>query len=237
MKETLIIPEIFEKFPVVAWVSTLDTYSEDLQNSKNWKVPEKLKAMDQTLSAVDLTTNPNYVQQIHSADFSYVDENFLNGEKGDWVWTNLKNTPLVVSWADCTLIMVYVDQKNPIIWAFHSGWQGTTKWIMPKFFNGLFQSGVSANDIYVYISPNISQKYYEFGDEVYDFFDKKYVEEVDWKLFLDVSWCVYDQVIKAWVKGENIERSNLCTYQSDLLPSYRKQWKNCPRIFSIISLK
>ncbi len=61
------------------------------------------KPLDILLSDHNLT-NYYELKQIHSNIVNIVDENYLSNTLGDAMITKLKNTPLVIKTADCSLI-------------------------------------------------------------------------------------------------------------------------------------
>ncbi len=69
-------------------------------------------------------------------------------------------------------------------------------------------------------------------------FDDKYKIKKNEKYLLDVASVNYDMLINAGLKGHNIEKSNLCTYEEkELLHSYRRDGKKSGRSMGVIVLK
>jgi purine-nucleoside/S-methyl-5'-thioadenosine phosphorylase / adenosine deaminase len=154
------------------------------------------------------------------------------------MFTNKKDIGLAIGIADCTPIFVY-DFENKVIAAVHSGWRGTEKRILEKTVLKLKNEYNSKPEkLVAYIGPSISQKNYEVGKEVADLFDDKYKIKKDGKYLLDVASANYEMLINSGMLKNNIEKSNLCTYEEkDLLHSYRRDGKKSGRSMGIIVMR
>ena len=176
-------------------------------------------------------------KQTHSDIVRYVTSGGIVGES-DAMITDKENLGLAIGIADCTPIFIY-DPENKVIAAIHSGWRGTEKRILGKTIVKLKSEFNSKPEkLVAYIGPSISQKNYEVGKEVADLFDDKYKIKKDEKYLLDVASVNYDMLINSGLKGHNIEKSNLCTYEeNELLHSYRRDGKKSGRSMGVIVLK
>ncbi len=178
-----------------------------------------------------------YQKQIHSDIVKVVDDPGTAGEC-DAMITDKKNLFLAATSADCPTIYMYDRSKN-IIAAVHSGWRGTAKKITGKTVEQLkieFKS--DPVDLFVYMAPAICQSNYEVGEEVINQFDSRYVKKVNDKLYLDLISANYDMLSEHGVPEENIEVSQMCSFQeTDLLHSYRREGEKSGRAFGIIGMK
>jgi polyphenol oxidase len=176
-------------------------------------------------------------RQIHSDIITYVNNGGEIGES-DALITDKFNVGLAISSADCTPVFIY-DQQNKIIAGIHSGWRGTEKKILQKTIHRLFNDfNSSPQNLIVYMGPSISQDSYEVGPEVITGFDNKYLKPSGKKFLLDVPAANYDMLIEAGIPENNIEKSNLCTFQmKDLLQSFRRDGINSGRSLGIIVLR
>jgi purine-nucleoside/S-methyl-5'-thioadenosine phosphorylase / adenosine deaminase len=176
-------------------------------------------------------------KQTHSDIIRYVTKGGIVGES-DAMMTDKKNLGLAIGVADCTPIFIY-DPRNKVIAAVHSGWMGTANRILEKTIMRLKNEyNSNPESLVAYIGPSISQKNYEVGKEVADLFDDKYKIKKDGKYLLDVASANYDMLINFGLKGGNIEKSNLCTYEEmELLHSYRRDGKKSGRSMGIIVMK
>lgn len=178
-----------------------------------------------------------YQKQTHSAVVTFVDKGGVCGES-DAMITDKPDLGLAISTADCTPIFIY-DIHKRIIAGIHSGWKGTQLNIVTAALNEL-KSKFNSNpdDMIVYIGPSISQNNYEIGKEVADLFDKKYILQKEKKLYLNVSGINYQRLLDFGIPKDNIQHSNLCSYDlNNLLHSYRRDGLQSGRSFGIIAMK
>jgi YfiH family protein len=241
----LIRSEIFKKLPEINFafstkkgLGRLAPYYFNLSLSvgDNEKtVKENRKAFFDELGLTD--ENVAIQKQTHSDIIRYVTKGGIVGES-DAMITDKKNLGLAIGVADCTPIFIY-DPENKVIAAVHSGWRGTAKRILEKTVLKLKSDYNSKPEkLVAYIGPSISQKNYEVGKEVADLFDDKYKMQRDEKYLLDVASANYDMLINSGLLKENIEISDLCTYEEkDLLHSYRRDGKKSGRSMGVIVMK
>lgn len=178
-----------------------------------------------------------FQKQIHSDIIRYADKQGFSGE-GDSLITDKANLGITISVADCTPIFIY-DKSNKLIAAVHSGWKGTQKQILKKTLERMkndFHSFPEA--LLVYIGPSISQRNYEVGVEVAQLFDPKYSIKKGNKFLLDVRKVNYDMLINFGIPQNQIEVSDLCTFEAkDLLHSYRRDGNKSGRCYGVIAFK
>ena len=188
--------------------------------------------------------------QIHKTDIVKVDEKVLkeleNKEKYsnegvearkleniDGLITNLKNVPLVTSYADC-VPLYFVDLKNKAIGLSHSGWRGTVGQIGIKTIEKMKKEyGTEPENVVAVIGPSICKECYEVSKEVTEEFHKAYDGKFDVSKIYDITseekrqldlWEANRQILMlAGVREDNIIVSNVCTScNCDLLFSHRK---------------
>ena len=149
--------------------------------------------------------------------------------EADAMVTILKNIELHTLVADCGNIYAY-DPIQHIIGICHSGRQGTHKNIIHNFVKGMKSCWSLAENILIRTGPCISWKNYQFWPEVKDFFEDKYYE-LRWKYYyLDLPKLHRDQLMSAWILAEHIIQSDICTFDTLELPSYRRQWSDSKRM-------
>lgn len=190
----------------------------------------------QFFSSIGLTSSQiAFQKQVHGNEISIVERPGLQGTS-DAMISKQKNIGLAISTADCTPIFVY-DPLQKLIAAIHSGWRSTKEKIVKKTLQRLSSDFLSnPADLLVYIGPSISQKNYEVSKEFENHFDKKYLIEKNDKYLLDLKSANADMLIEFGVKRENLGISELCTYESDFLHSYRRDGKISGRAFGVIAL-
>ncbi|KAF0214262.1 MAG: Multi-copper polyphenol oxidoreductase [Ignavibacteria bacterium] len=187
---------------------------------------------------IGLTTSQiAFQRQIHSDIITVVNKPGVIGES-DALITTKRNIGLAVSAADCTPIFIF-DSVNKVIAGVHSGWHGTEKQIVMKTIKKLeSEFNSKLDDLFVYIGPSISQKFYEVGEEVAGLFNSIYVNKEGGKLYLDVLSVNVDLIEGYGVPVNQIEISPYCSFQEkNILHSYRRDGKNSGRHLGVISLK
>lgn len=181
--------------------------------------------------------NVGYQRQIHSDIVNIIGCGGDNGAS-DALITDKNNLGLAVSVADCTPIFLY-DFKNKVIAAVHSGWRGTESKILEKTFLKLQNDyKTKAENLIAYIGPSISQANYEVGKEVAEKFDGSFVKPNSEKYLLDVSGINYKMLLDFGIPKNQIQKSQLCTYEfKDLLHSYRRDGNLSGRSLGVIAIK
>ena len=181
--------------------------------------------------------NVGYQRQIHSDIIQVIGSEGDNGES-DVLITNKKNLGLAIVVADCTPIFIY-DKKSKVIAAVHSGWRGTEQRILNKTLENLKKNFSSdPENLFAYIGPSISQANYEVGSEVAEKFDPGFINRINGKLYLDVSGINYQMLVDYRVPKNQIQKSELCTYEFDsLLHSYRRDGNLSGRSIGVIAIK
>ncbi|MBE5935295.1 MAG: peptidoglycan editing factor PgeF [Lachnospiraceae bacterium] len=202
-------------------------------------------------SAIGCTLeNVALTDQIHKTDIIKVDEEKLHelNEKAsikgkkiegrkfdniDGLITNLKNVPLVTSYADC-VPLYFVDKKNKAIGLSHSGWRGTVAGMGIKTIEAMKEAyGTNPDDVVAVVGPSICKDCYEVSKEVVDEFHIMYDGKFDVtsiytitsndKRQLDLWEANKNILLLAGIRLENIIISSVCTScNDDLLFSHRK---------------
>jgi len=178
-----------------------------------------------------------FQRQIHSDIVQVIGCGGDNGAS-DALITSKKNLGLAIAVADCTPVFIY-DIKNKVIAAIHSGWNGTEQKIILKTLIKLRQEFDSKpENMIVYIGPSISQINYEVGREVAEKFDQTFVKSKGDKYLLDISGINYQILLDFGVQQNQIQKSELCTYEfSTLLHSYRRDGNLSGRSLGVIAIK
>ncbi len=154
-----------------------------------------------------------FSQQIHSANMCFCQNGGIIKLRTDAMVTNKKSLVLVVKTADCLPILFY-DPANKIAGAIHAGRAGLEKEIIRKTIR---RAGVDAENLIVGIGPHIRKCCYYLRGNVLEKYKKsnkfkKYLDERDGKVYLDLTAVAIDQLISSGVKMENIEDKNICTF-------------------------
>lgn len=181
-----------------------------------------------------------FQQQIHGNNVKIITKkhrakgNFKYSDaiaNNDAMITNEANICLNVLAGDCVPILFF-DPSEKVIAVAHAGWRGTYKQIAQKTIEKMSrQFGCLPSDIKAGIGPSISQRNYEVNHEVYLEFEEKNDNLPQFfktgnkkgKYYLDLWEANKQQLIAVGLKEENIELSNICTFdQNDLFFSARR---------------
>lgn len=238
-------PIIFQQFPEVIFGFSTKIgngrkapYNFNLSFSVNDKDEDVRINRDTFFRSLGLDTESVALQkQVHEDKITVVESAGVCGES-DAIVTNRRTLGLAVSTADCAPIFIY-DNENKVIAGVHSGWRSTEKAILKKTLDLLkarFNS--KSENLFVYEGPTISQENYEVGKEVAEKFDEKYLLPKEEKFLLDIPRINYDFLLDFGIPKNNIQISNLCTYESSkLLHSYRREGQESGRALGVIAIK
>ena len=163
---------------------------------------------------------PSMIQTHSNRVVIVTDKNQIIGE-ADGMVTSLKNIELHVRVADCGNIYAY-DPWATVIGVCHSGWKGSQANIIATMIESMKILGSYPEDIRIRTGPCISWKNYEFWPEVKELFDNKY--------YLDLPKLHHDQLIVSWILTDHIVQSDICTFDTNNLPSYRRNGPDAGRI-------
>lgn len=169
-----------------------------------------------------------FPHQTHETEIRVIGKEFLSLppatramilESVDGLVTNIPNSCIGVSTADCIPILLY-DEAQHIGAAVHAGWRGTVKRIAEKAVQ-VMQTVYHTRpcDIKAYIGPGISVDNFEVGNEVYDQFAAagfamNEIARREEKWHINLPECNRLQLQAVGVLSENIVVSPICTYQN-----------------------
>ncbi len=179
-----------------------------------------------------------FAKQCHSSNIAEVTSadagrGVMSFEDGildvDGLYTFDNNLVLAAFYADCTPVYIMSEQDN-LTCVLHAGWQGTVKAIVFKAIEHFKTLGIDPNNLEVVIGPSISYDNFEVEIDVIDQINKlemietnlcyKQINDIKYKA--DVKLINKLQAISAGVPAENIYVSDICTYQSENLFSFRR---------------
>lgn len=173
-------------------------------------------------------------------------------ENVDGLLTNKANINLMLTFADCTPILLYDPVKN-VIGNIHSGWRGTVQKIGQKAVRKMVEDyGSIPADIIACIGPCIGKCHFEVDEDVKETFEKTFnylrrnddiIEKnkiIDGKQKYHIDTTLINRLIleKVGIKPENIIESGICTVcNSEYMHSYRAMGDKAGRNATVISLK
>ena len=179
---------------------------------------------------------------------AYKDERFAvrNEEGYDGLVTGEKGVLLYITTADCAPVFLYDPEKH-VCGVVHSGWRGTCSSIAVNAINVMKDCfGSDPAKIIAAVGPCICGDCYEVGGELKDSFredfsdveiDSFFKEKDNGKYLLDVTGAVRISALRAGVSPENFIDTGICTFSSEIYPSYRRVRFELGHIFSGIILE
>ncbi len=179
-----------------------------------------------------------FARQCHSADIAEVTSasagrGVLSFEDGidavDGLYTFDNDLVLSAFYADCTPVYIMSPTDN-LTCVIHAGWQGTVKAIVFKAIEHFKTLGIDPANLEVVIGPSISQANFEVESDVIELITKLdmietnlcYEQINDIKYKADVKLINKLQAVAAGVLEQNIYVSDICTYDSEDLFSFRQ---------------
>ncbi len=176
-------------------------------------------------------------KQIHSDNVNIVNESCFI-QDSDALITSEKNLYLAISIADCIPVFLYSPDKK-VVAGIHSGWKGTEYKISQKVVQRMIKEyGVNPAEMIAYIGPGISVENYEVSKEVAEKFQSSSYKIKNGKFYLDLKKDIYEQLIGAGLKQENIEVTSYCTFRDkELFHSHRREKGATGRMFGVIGMR
>jgi len=181
--------------------------------------------------------------QIHDANIQVVGDDRIEYEDVDSLVTALPNYVLTSYYADCVPLL-FLDPVKKVIANAHAGWRGTVADIAGKTLIQMSQNfDCRSQDVLVGIGPSISMNHFEVGYEVVQLFShslsdsEPYIKQKsDQKWHVDLREINRKRLLKAGVLAENIEVSDLCTFENpDLFYSHRRDGRKRGNMAAMIA--
>lgn len=171
----------------------------------------------------------------------------------DGLLTNKNNINLMLSFADCTPILLY-DPINKVIGNIHSGWRGTAQKIGQKAVQKMIKEyNSNPEEIIACIGPCIGKCHFEVDEDVKNIFEKtfSYMERncdiiekqedlVDGKQKYHIDTTIINRLIleECGLRKNNIIESNICTVcNSKYMHSHRARGQEAGRNVTILGMK
>tara|TARA_B110000438_G_scaffold292077_1_gene329891 strand:- start:600 stop:1271 length:672 start_codon:yes stop_codon:yes gene_type:complete len=175
-------------------------------------------------------------EQIHSNKIEWVD---TPGEYCDVDGIITSNAQIILSLkvADCVPIYLF-DPRKKIFALIHSGWRGTKGKIANKGINMMLDHGSNVQEIKCYLGPCIGQCCYEVENDVSKYFnDSSKIKINSKKSKLDLKIAITEQLESVGILSENIKKSDICTFESTVCHSFRRDGELAGRMYSLMKLK
>lgn len=172
----------------------------------------------------------------------------------DAMITDVPGAVLCTSHADCVPVLLY-DNENNAVAAIHSGWRGTAQKICRETVASMVSEySTSPKLLKAVIGPSIGMNNFETDSDVFEAFKNAFAEKFDeyaskyvyekyndegkFKYYVSVSGFVYETLIEAGLKPENIFKDDRCTFENEeLFFSHRRDKGDTGVMAAIISPK
>lgn len=178
-----------------------------------------------------------FADQVHGTRVRVVSEG------GTWPETDalVTCTPglcLGIQVADCAAVLLW-DESASCVAAVHAGWRGAAGGIVRLAVSAIEGEGVEPSALSAFISPCISERYFEVGEEVATQFPDEIVNrEGDGNPHVNLKAFLRMQLVAAGVPGSRIEVHRGCTYgEEDRYYSYRRQGEESGRMMGLIGIR
>ncbi|MCC5913060.1 MAG: peptidoglycan editing factor PgeF [Balneolaceae bacterium] len=174
-------------------------------------------------------------EQVHQDNIELVDQPGTLNET-DGLITLTTGLALGIRVADCAAILA-ADPVNGVAGAFHAGWKGAAMGIAPKGIELMQRHGADPKKIVVYVSPCITQKNFEVGEEVASQFPDRFVDRISYnKPHVDLVSFIRHQILDTGIPDTSIEFSGNCTMENDQYYSYRREGSKAGRMVGFVRL-
>lgn len=177
-----------------------------------------------------------FANQVHSNRVKIVTDGGTFAET-DGLITQVPGLALAIQVADCAAMFI-ADTKSNIIAAVHAGWRGAAGDIVPRAIEKMIQLGADSSDCKAFISPCISLKNFEVGNEVANQFPDTFVDFNSYeKPHINLKAFLNHQLKVAGLQESNIEIHPECTIvEEDKYYSYRRDKDESGRMMAVIQL-
>jgi YfiH family protein len=176
-----------------------------------------------------------YAIQVHKTNIEVVKHGGTYPNTDAFVTTET-NLALAIQVADCAAVLL-ADNRNRVIGAAHAGWRGAVENIIPKTVKKMITLGAEVKNLKAFISPCISLKNFEVGEEVATQFSDEFVDREHYeKPHVDLKEFIRHQLLGQGMMESKIELDTHCTISDERFYSYRRQKEESGRMMGIIKL-
>lgn len=177
-----------------------------------------------------------YADQVHSNRIRFVTEGGTYPTT-DGLITKIPGLTLAIQVADCAAILLW-DAANKVIGALHAGWRGAAGNMAPMGVEKMTEQGAHPQKIKAFVSPCISLKNFEVGQEVADQFPEMFVNYEGYKKpHLDLKGFLKQQLMETGIPDSQVEIRDECTIgDAKQFYSYRREGKQSGRMMGLIQI-
>lgn len=185
--------------------------------------------------------------QTHTDCIKNVDRCGEKFKEVDGLVTDKKEIDLILTFADCTPILLY-DPIKKVISNIHSGWRGTVQKIGQKGVIKMCKDyGCDSKNIIACIGPCIGKCHFEVDEDVKQIFEQTFsymnrncdiIKKQEKKYNIDTTLINRLILEEVGILPENIFESKICTVcNSNLIHSYRAEKERAGRNIAILGMK
>ena len=170
---------------------------------------------------------------VHSDNVLVLENEGQKIVESDAIITQLTNIPILITYADCVPILLYVPDKK-VLGLVHAGWKGTANRIAEKAIVAIMENYLARpSQIIAAIGPAIGQKKYEVGQDVADLLvnateSNAIVDTIGIKPRIDLKLANYLQLEQTGVNKIYVSEMDTGVHLSQLY-SHRVQGKRAGR--------
>jgi YfiH family protein len=164
-----------------------------------------------------------YMDQIHGKNLGFISSHSSKPiANTDALFSSSTNLALAVFSADCLPIALCKTDGSEFA-IIHAGWKGLVSGVVETSIS----SFTNSSNLCAWIGPSISKQNYEVGQDLYDAFMAKDKNSIlnfskrDSYKFLFNLQGEAERILKKY--KINVQTSDICTYNSSSLYSYRKE--------------
>jgi len=188
----------------------------------------------------------SHIRQTHGDLISHKNSaNLGDTPEADAQWSELENTGLCISTADCTPVFIF-DHRKKRVAGIHAGWRGVAQRLLPKTIQELVKAGSSTDDLQIAIGPHIQQKSFEVQADVKDLLvkscadsDHEFIQTLptESKFLVDLNSIVKSQIQEFEIPPDQVFDLHLDTKTDLRFHSHRRDKEKSGRQLSFILLK
>jgi len=173
-------------------------------------------------------------EQVHGADVLVVNSpGYYPGVDG--LVTSAAELLIAVKVADCAAILIS-DTKAGVIAAVHAGWRGAASGILHNAIRKMEGQGAAPKQMKCYISPCLSMKNFEIGEEVALRFPTTFINRnIGKKPHLNLKAFLEQELINAGVRKNSIDIDSRCTIDDISFYSFRRERDKAGRMLAFIT--
>jgi len=207
----------------------LNTTASNRETERNRKKCFSMIGLDFNQVALAHQVHGNQVKIVNRGGIYPATDAFVTDQPG---------LALTIQVADCAALLI-ADPGSEVVAAVHAGWRGAMNGIVERTVQTMERQGASVDQMLAWISPCISQRYFEVGEEVAEQFPPKFVSrDFGPKPHVDLRGAVRHELMGCGVTASRIQTDNGCTFQEEkLYYSWRRDRDTAGRMLALVRIQ